>query len=145
MDAVDLEFVCADDDVIKGATYMRQAIIRAGAGTVTPAMREWANLASFESTAFAVIRAECCPGTPPPAVKITNTCEPSLEEVLREVVGARRGPDKAIKKALSKLETACRCVVKSNQSKRFGGHAAPSGGEGTALKAILARVAKRGS
>ncbi|MFO0547163.1 MAG: hypothetical protein U0271_02180 [Polyangiaceae bacterium] len=144
-DAVDLEFVCADDDVIKGATYMRQAIIRAGAGNVTPAMREWANLASFESTAFAVIRAECCPGVSPPAVKITNTCEPSLEEVLREVVEVRRAPEKTVKKAVAKLETACRCVVKSNQSKRFGGHAAPSGGEGTVLKIILGRAAKRGS
>jgi hypothetical protein len=140
---VDFAPVCAAGDVLDGASRFRETIVRGGHGRpVTSGMREWSQLGFFELAAFAAIHTRCCDGGALSFPTSPAGCPSSVETAVESVVRADASSKKELKRALTDLEKAFRCVSRSGAEKRFGGHPPLSGGEGTPLTKILARLSK---
>lgn len=142
----DLGFVCAEADVVRGAAQLRSRIVLAGNGRpVTNGMKEWAMLGFYELAVFAAIRDACCsPLDPATSPTSPATCSTTMQDAVRRVSKARTEDERALDAALDDLDKAIRCIRHAQQSKAFGAHPRPSGGEGTVLRRILKRLpAKR--
>jgi hypothetical protein len=140
---VDFAPVCSASDVLDGASRFRETIVRGGHGRpVTSGMREWSQLGFFELAAFAAIHGRCCEGAALAVPASPAACPTSVEAAIEGVVKADSSSKKALKRPLTDLEKAFRCVSRSGAEKRFGGHPPLSGGEGTPLTRILTRLSK---
>ena len=137
--AARLAALCAETDPRKGATAMKTEVVRAGAHRVTEAMREWALLSWYELAAFATIRADCCPDVQPLKLPAVGQCDP-LDGAL-EATGAAATTGGDVDGALTLFKKALSCVNLSGASNNFP-YSTLSGGEETAFKKTLGRVAK---
>ncbi len=82
----DFDFLCKAEDFRGINSQLHRRLVVAGAGKVTPGMREWSTFAWFELAATAVIRSACCPeGTPHVDLPQTADGCPQLSAVLRDV------------------------------------------------------------
>lgn len=138
----DIGFVCSETDVVKGAARLRTRIVVAGAKRdVTMGMKEWALLGFFELAAFISIHDRCCPAAPkiraPQGPESCDAVDDALQDISKAVLGAE---PKKLDKAIVRLDRAARCVIRAHRGDAFGNHPSPTGGEGTALKKVLARI-----
>lgn len=141
----DIGFVCTETDVVKGAARLRTRIVVAGAKRdVTVGMKEWALLGFFELAAFIAIHDRCCPAAPkikaPQGPASCDSVEEALRDISSSVSSSETGAAKKLDKAIVRLDRAARCVIRAHRGDAFGNHPSPTGGEGTALKKVLARV-----
>lgn len=137
----DFSPVCTASDVLEGSQRFREMIVRAGHGrAVTSGMKEWSLLGYFELAAFAVIRQRCCNAPPVSVPSSPESCPISMEKAIRQLEAADFSAKKQVGAAVDQLEKAARCIARSGAEKRFGGHPALSGGEGTPLKRIVKRL-----
>ena len=137
----DFSPVCTASDVLEGSQRFREMIVRAGHGrAVTSGMKEWSLLGYFELAAFAVIRQRCCNAQPISVPSSPESCPISMEKAIRQLEAADFSAKKQVGAAVDQLEKAARCIARSGAEKRFGGHPALSGGEGTPLKRIVKRL-----
>jgi serine/threonine-protein kinase len=141
-DVPDLGWICRETDPRRGAAGLKQRVVaagaRAGAGTVTNAMRDWAALHWYEMASFAVIRARCCPdagplGLPPP-VGVCAPLDRSLDEIGAAAVG--RGDLEA---ALARHRSAIHCALGSGAAADYSYKSAPTGGAEPALRRTIER------
>ncbi len=137
----DFSPVCAASEVLDGSQRFREMIVRAGHGrAVTSGMKEWSLLGFFELAAFAVLRQRCCNAEPIAVPSSPESCPVSMEKAIRQLEAADFSSKKQVASAIDQLEKAARCITRSGAEKRFGGHPALSGGEGTPLKRIVKRL-----
>jgi serine/threonine-protein kinase len=137
--AARLESLCAETDPRKGANTMKTEVVRAGAHRVTEAMREWALLSWYELAAFATIRADCCPDAPPLKLPQVGQCDPLDGALAATGTAVTTGGD--VEGAVTLFRKAVSCVMVSGASNNYT-YPALTGGEETAFKKTLARVAK---
>jgi hypothetical protein len=138
-DAAGVAFVCDEADAVKGAARMKEAVVSAGAGRTSDAMKEWAVLGFYSLPTFAVVRDACCPGAPDLEVADSPDGCPSMKDAIAHVVAASKpaAPEDTVEPALKDYTKAAKCVVKNKVDKAFGGYDAPSGGQqGTAKKTV---------
>jgi eukaryotic-like serine/threonine-protein kinase len=137
--AARLASLCAEVDPRKGATAMKTEVVRAGSHRVSEAMREWALLSWYELAAFAIIRADCCPDVTPLKLPAVGQCDPLDGALDATSAAVTTGGD--VEGAVGLFKKAISCVTVSGASNNFT-YPALSGGEETAFKKTLARVAK---
>ncbi len=138
-DGAGVAFVCEEATLVKGAARMKEAVVNAGGGRTTDAMKEWAVLGFYELPVYAVARDACCPGAP--ALEIADSPEgcPSMKDALGAVVAASKpgSPEDQAETALKDYTKAVKCLVKNKADKAFGKYDPPSGGQqGTAKKTV---------
>jgi eukaryotic-like serine/threonine-protein kinase len=137
-----LDFVCAERDPRKGASLVKEVVVRASQGRVTDGMREWALLGWYELAAYAALRGRCCPGAEPLELPVTPGSCPDFGDALRAISAAARpeAPEASFAEASAAFDASLRCVLRSRQTKAFGKHKKLAGGEGTAFEKTFARA-----
>jgi serine/threonine-protein kinase len=138
-------FLCKEADPRKGSQLVRkQVVLGATSGFVSDGMREWALLNWYELAAYAVMRARCCPGSPPIELPETPGACPSIEASLNDMaaaaIKAETPDDRKIEEALERFREGISCLVRSGGTNLFGYVGAPKGGEDTAFRKTLVRL-----
>ena len=141
----ELAFVCDEKRIVKGASRVKEVVVKAGTGRVSGGMKEWAVLGHYGVAAFASIRARCCPGSAPLEIpELPSTCEPmaaALDAVGRaSVAGAS---DEAATAATDGFRKSLSCALRGGPKNLFGDHPAPGGGEVTTFRKTLDRARKQ--
>jgi hypothetical protein len=142
----DLAFVCEETQAVRGATRVKEIVVKAGDDRVSGGMKEWAVLGHFGIAAFASMRARCCPDRAPLELPdAPKTCEPLADAVRKiEDVSREGAPDTEADAAIKTFRKSLLCVLKSGPKNVLGDHPAPGGGEGTTFQKTLDRTrAKR--
>jgi hypothetical protein len=107
-------------------------------------MKEWAVLGFYELAAYGMMRAQCCPEEPKLEVPTTpGSCDPLTQSIDKIATVSKSDADEAqIDDAVLEFRKTAACIVRNKLGEKYGGYAAPRGGEGTAFKKILARTKK---
>jgi hypothetical protein len=71
-----------------------------------------------------------------------DICDPDVTTTVRALAAAATAETDVLEQSISTFDKSIRCITRSGRSEAFGGHKPPSGGEVTALKKILGRIAK---
>jgi serine/threonine protein kinase len=138
------DFLCDDADFRGISSQLRRRLVVAGAGKVTPGMREWSTFGWFELAATAVIRARCCDATTP-AVKLPKTggaC-PQLTEVLANVARQPVAPADVPKRAEA-FSDAVLCLFTKGIPRPYSYSARPTGHARKIFEGFLSRAAQHG-
>jgi hypothetical protein len=144
----DFSFVCRESDPRRGvAGIKKQVVLAAAKRSVSDGMREWALLGWYELASYAVMRARCCPGAPslklPPAPSPCHGLEAFLDDLGAAAIAARDPKDKDLDKAIKRYTDEVYCFVRTGGTSLFGYIGPPKGGEETAFRKTLARVAAK--
>ena len=138
LEGLSFEFVCAQNNPLKGGTSMRARLVTAaGKGRVTDAMREWAGLGWYEMAAYSIIRVRCCQQVEPVSFHFNLACpiDTAINDWEEALVGGNR---ESVEDAVSDYSKAVRCLSQFGQSTNFGRNGPPGAGV-TALRRIIAR------
>lgn len=138
----ELAFVCDEAQPVRGASRVKELVVKAGTDRVSGGMKEWAVLGHYGTAAFVSMRARCCP-TPAP-LELPETppnCEP-LADAFRKVedVSKEGVADAEVDEAVKAFRKSVLCVLKSGPKNVLGDHPDPGGGEGTTLMKTLDRA-----
>ncbi len=138
----ELAFVCDETQPVKGASRIKEIVVKAGTGRVSGGMKEWAILGHYGIAAFASIRARCCPSAVPLEVpELPATCDSmgaALEAVGRASVAGASDDDATA--ATEGFRKSLSCALRGGPKNLFGDHPAPGGGETTTFKKTLDRA-----
>ncbi len=141
-DEPSLDFVCTEQSPIKGASRVKEVIVKSSKRSTSAAMKEWAGLGFYELAAFTAIQARCCPEpTTFNLPKSPDNCAP-LEDALSKIAkasrqGASADEGKAATKAFS---DSVQCIVGNKLAKAFGGYEPPTGPEVGIFEKTLERA-----
>jgi hypothetical protein len=106
--APDMGWLCSETDGRTGSDRLRIAIVQAGGGQTTPAMRAYSQLVWYDLGVYAVVRGECCPDAKPFELPAPGPgCDPMVPVLmdLAKTVNAGEPFDAA----LEKLGKVARC------------------------------------
>ncbi len=139
--AARLASLCSETDPRKGATQMKTEVVRAGAHRVTEAMREWALLSWYEARRVRDHRRRLLSRRERRSSSRPSASANPLDGAL-DATGAATSLGRRRRGARSTLfRKAVSCVNVSGAANNFT-YPSMSGGEETAFKKTLARVAK---
>ena len=137
--APDMSWVCEESDPRNGAEKLRVAVINAGKGVTTDAMKIFARIGWYDMAAFAVVRAGCCenaaPLTLPPA---SNSCG-AMDEALREI-GSAVVASRSYEEPIKAYTAAVHCEVNAGKGAALRHNAHPVGGEDSAFGELVHAV-----
>ena len=138
----DFDFMCKDTDFRGINSLLYRRIVVAGAGKVTPGMREWSGLDWFEMPTTAVIRARCCPApvAKPQLPPASGPC-PQIADVL-ENLPSMVHPD-TVKQAADSFNDAVICMYKHGIPRRYSYGKQPTGSNQYLFEQFLTRAAAR--
>lgn len=139
----DFDFLCRNDDFRGINSQLHRRLVVAGAGKVTPGMREWSTLAWFELTATAVVRTACCPpGARSLDLPQTAAGCDQLKDVLPEVakLPVRTGEVEA---RATRFEQAVVCLFAKGIPRPYKYSARPTGHARLQFQGFLSRAAAR--
>jgi hypothetical protein len=98
---------------------MKEQVVRAKNGALTPAMREWVGLGWYEMAAFSVIRAKCCAEPPPLELPAPiSGCKP-LESML-DKLGRAAVAGNAVEAAVQSYGSELQCALRNGGGKAYG-------------------------
>lgn len=136
---VDLAFLCDAADPKQNAPKLRSAVVSAGAGKTTPAMKIWSRLGWYELVAHSVLRSGCC--LEPAALSFPDPspgCEalaPALSETAAKIISAEPFDD-----ALESFTAAATCEAKAGKAAAFGQSGPPQPYQEAALRELVRGV-----
>lgn len=136
------DFLCQDKDFRGINSQFYRRVVVAGAGKVTPGMREWSGLGWFEMATTAVVRARCCPPTVarPELPEPAGPC-PSLAGVLERLPAMVTR--ERIKEAASAYGDAVTCMYKRGIPRPYSYGKQPIGSNQYLFEQFLTRAAAR--
>ena len=136
----ELDKLCTGPKAYRTMLELKGAMVAAGKRDVTEAMSEWSKLGWYETAAFVVMRAHCCPDAPAPkAYKDVEKCR--YEESLAWLTNAlddRHSMTKAVRAHTESIN----CIVSKGLADQFGRGGLPYGGELVYFDRILQRIRK---
>lgn len=134
----DLRILCTERDAYRTMLRLKSELVRTGGREVTEAMREWSQLGWYETAAFALMRAHCCPDAPPLAVpSVVAGC--GMQDVLADL-GRAVGTPGQERQAVTRFGDAARCIAAKGYPDLFGRDGPPYGGEVAFFERVLERV-----
>jgi hypothetical protein len=136
----DLPFVCEESAAATAVTQLKTRIVVEGRGrAATGGMKEWAVLGFYEVAGLSLLRGRCCPSAPPLTVADADPCK--LAEAVNAVGEASKpgAPKADLDAAVKQFDGEVRCLMKIQQTKRFG-YDPLLGGEASTFAKTTARL-----
>jgi hypothetical protein len=136
-------FLCKLGDLRNINAQLHRRLVVAGAGKVTPGMREWSLLGWYELAATAVIRANCCTALESAAVELPQTGGGCAQ--LSGVIGTiTKRPFEAgqVEARAKSVEDAIRCLYDSGTPRPFSYKHRPSDQNRNAFEAFFRRASE---
>jgi len=139
----DFGFLCDDKDFRGINSQVHRRLVVAGAGKVTPGMREWSALGWFELAATAVVRRACCPaGTAMPNLPTTpGECQ-QLGAALDDLTRTPQAKATAEARAVA-YEESVLCLFRAGTPRPYNYLQRPTKHARGVLIAFLERAADR--
>jgi len=133
--APDVEWLCTETDPRAGADKLRVAVVKAApkGGSPSDAMKIFSRIGWYDMTAFAVVRAGCCPEAPPITLPDTKC---GMDSALRDV-GDAVISTRGVAEPLKKYTDSIHCELNRGSSKMFRRTERPVGGEDTAFLELV--------
>ena len=139
----DMGFLCNASDFRGVNSQLYRRLVVAGAGKITPGMREWSTMGWFELAATAVVRAACCPtGTADPSLPETAGDCAQLSAALRGVAKQPFAKDEAEARA-GAYEDAVVCLFKKGIPRPYNYWGRPTSQGRRSFQAFFQRAAER--
>lgn len=139
--AEDMGFLCDTSDLRGINSLLHRRLVVAGAGKITPGMREWSTFGWFELAATAVVRADCCPAsTPAPNLPRTPGDCPQLSAVLEELGKQPLAKERAPARAAA-YDDAVTCLFRNGIPRPYNYMARPTGHARRSFETFFERVA----
>jgi hypothetical protein len=138
--APDLDACCRGTDAYDRMLKLKTEVVRTGRAEPTEAMQEWSRLGWYETAAFAVMRAHCCPDAAAlEAPRVVSRCK--MDEALAWLANALDDP-RAMSEAVRAFGAAAECISDKGRPDLFGRSGPPNGGEIVFLGNVIERVRK---
>ncbi len=136
-----LDKACTKAQAYDAMLVVKTAVVRAGRSyRVTSAMKEWSKLGWFETAAFAVMRAHCCPDAAAlKAPRRLARCR--MKEALAHLADGIDSDPKT-QAAADAFADAARCIARRGGGGSWGRFTAPYGSEKVYFNKVYGRLKK---
>jgi len=131
----DVEWLCKETDPRAGADHLRVAVVKAApkGGSPSDAMKIFSRIGWYDMTAFAVVRAGCCPEAPPITLPDAKCgMDTALRDVGDAVISTRD-----LAEPLKKYTESIHCELNRGGAKMLRRSERPAGGEDTAFLELV--------
>ncbi len=136
-----ITLVCDEPKAIKGASRLKEVVVKAGTGRVSGGMKEWAILGHYGIATYASMRSRCCPGAAPLEVPASPEKCGSMQSALEGIgaISKAGSSDADVDAATETFRKTLVCSLR-NGSKVWGDHPTPGSGEATAFRKTVDRT-----
>jgi hypothetical protein len=135
------EFLCKTADLRSINSQLHRRLVVAGTGKVTAAMREWSAFGWYELATTALVRANCCTGSPAPVIdlpKTSGSCA-QLSDVLTALTKRPYAVER-VETLTEAVETAIHCLFNEGTPRPYSYRARPTRHNRNAFEAFFRRA-----